>query len=124
VVLPSRAAQLCREHATRESVQNNDGVVATASTNENNVPASLPTEPDILGVVDDQPARTRVVRGDGHRFMGWQHWRRARTCLDDARTEEEQQQGGQARFHVYVNSVVLDVHSRPSSLGHRWSRPR
>lgn len=100
----SRTAQPCPDHSPGESVDRDVCPVATLRANQDDVPAFVPAEPGVLGKVDDEPARTGVLRGDGHGFRSRDHprWRRTH---GDVTPCGEQEEKGQTCFHEYLNTV-------------------
>ncbi len=91
--LAARPPQPCREYPAGKPVERHDRPVATSGTAEVYVPAGVPVEMGVVGVVDDEPARARVLRRDGHCFRRRQDSRRRRawSCLHDAGADQQQQ---------------------------------
>jgi hypothetical protein len=120
--LALRSPQPRREHATREPVQRHDSPVAPSGAAEVYVPASMPVEAGVMGVVDDEPVGAREVGRDGHRFRLRQDSRRRAWMRHHDARAGEQHQYGKSLSHAYLNTNGSRLVARVSDA-HRLDRP-
>lgn len=93
------------QYTAGEAVHHDEGSIAPSGPTQGDMPAGAAIRPDILRIVDDEPARSRELRGDGDRFRRREHPRRRRPWMSlDVATADEKQEEDEAASHALVNT--------------------